>query len=97
MTNLYKLQEAARLIDQYPDVIEIIRNSPESHQVELHKKLGNKYSLFWVGKIIESLKKVGLVNEIPTENQKNKYHTTNEVIISYIEKTAIEFSDLIQK
>lgn len=100
MTDLKKLQEACKLVDMYPDIIEIIINEPKSNQREIFLKLSNKYTYPWVRKVVMQLVDTGLISESSNPNlppRSEKVHHINEDALQMVKSFAAQYSQLTQK
>lgn len=97
MTDLKMLQEASKLIDTYPDVIDVIRNSPNESQAKVCKKMRAKYTDIWVIKVVKQLKNVGLINEFISPKGRDMNYEVNEGLISLVIQFARQYSQQIQK
>lgn len=100
MTDLKKLQEAAKLIDMYPDIIEIIINEPLLNQKKIYHRVSEKYTYSWVRKIVIQLVGTGLISESSNPNAprySEKIHTINQDALQMVKSFASQYSLLTQK
>lgn len=95
MTDLERLQEGAKLLNNYPDIILTIRNNPNTTQKDITQKLTIRYTSVGVGKAILQMKEVGILLETPDSKTKKKYHVINESVIQFIESAAMNLSRLV--
>ena len=97
MTDLKTLQEAAKLIDSYPSIIDVIRNSPNESQRAITKKMTDQYTNIGFLKVLKQLVNVGLVDELKTIKKHELKYEVNEVLIRMVELFAKKFAEQIQK
>ena len=91
------MQEAAKLIDSYSDIIDVIRKSPNENQKIVCNKMGAKYTRIWTMKVIKQLRNVGLVNELKTQKKVELTYEVNDDLIRLVEQFARQYSEQIQR
>jgi uncharacterized membrane protein len=94
MTDLKRLQEACKIVANYPTLIETMKNNPGLTQAQLARTWGSA-TLMWLTKIIIQMHDVGFVTEISNDDENHKRYILNEDRVKMVQEMSITYANLV--